>query len=305
MIFDDIKREISKVIVGQEEMIEAILIAMLSEGHILLEGLPGLAKTMSIKTLSRVLGLDFKRVQFTPDLLPSDIIGAMIYDMRKGEFYVKKGPVFTNLLLADEINRAPSKVQSALLEAMGERQVTIDKDSYKLSSPFVVMATQNPIEQEGTYNLPEAQLDRFMMKVFIDYPSLDEELEVLNRAERGFEKLSVSKVANREDIERAKKEIEGIYIEEALKRYILNIVFATREHKDLMYGSSPRGSIDLLKASKAKAYLKGKDFVSPKDILEIAKPVLRHRVILSYEARAKGVGADEVLDKILESLPIP
>ena len=304
MIFNDLKKEIRKVIVGQEEMVEAIIIALLNESHLLIEGMPGLAKTTTIKTLSEIVGLDFKRVQFTPDLLPSDIIGAQIYNPAKNEFFIRKGPIFTNLLLADEINRSPAKVQSALLEAMQERQVTIDKYSYKLDEPFLVMATQNPIEQEGTYNLPEAQLDRFMMKVKVGYNSFDEELEIINRAESGFSNRPEQKVT-KEDIKKAKEDVRNVFIDDAVKKYILRVIFATREHKSLMFGSSPRGSIDLLKAAKAKAYLNSKDFVTPKDVLEVAKPVLRHRIILSYESRAKGENADTILDEILTKVPIP
>ncbi len=304
MIFQDIKKEISKIIVGQQEMIESILIALLAQGHLLLEGLPGLAKTTTVNILAKTLGIDFKRVQFTPDLLPSDIIGAQIYDMSKNSFYIKQGPVFTNLLLADEINRAPAKVQSALLEAMQERQVTIAESCYKLPTPFIVMATQNPIEQEGTYSLPEAQLDRFMMKILLDYPDINDEFEILNRAEKNFD-IEIKQVADAKTIENAKNEVENVHIDDELKRYILHIVFSTRKHQNLMYGSSPRGSIDLLKTSKAKAYLKGKDFVTPKDILEVVKPTLRHRVILTYEARAKNITPDYILDEIIKELPIP
>ena len=304
MIFQDIKKEISKIIVGQNEMIESILIALLTQGHLLLEGLPGLAKTTTVNILAKTLGIDFKRVQFTPDLLPSDIIGAQIYDMSKNSFYIKQGPVFTNLLLADEINRAPAKVQSALLEAMQERQVTIAENCYKLPTPFIVMATQNPIEQEGTYSLPEAQLDRFMMKILLDYPDISDEFEILNRAEKNFN-IEIKQVADAKTIENAKNEVESVHIDDELKKYILNIVFSTRKHQNLMYGSSPRGSIDLLKTSKAKAYLKGKDFVTPKDILEVVKPTLRHRVILTYEARAKNITPDNILDEIIKELPIP
>ncbi len=304
MIFQKIKDEIKKIVVGHEEMIDAVIIALLTEGHVLLEGMPGLAKTTTVKTLATALGIDHKRIQFTPDLLPSDIIGAEIFNPKLNEFKVKKGPIFTNLLLADEINRAPSKVQSALLEAMQERQVTIGDRSYKLSNPFVVMATQNPIEQEGTYRLPEAQLDRFMFKVLLDYNTLSEELEILNKAERNFD-VKIDSVVSIEDIKKAKDEISSIFVDGALKEYILNIVFATRKHPEIMYGSSPRGSIDLLKASKAVSYKNKRDYVTPKDILEILKPTLRHRIILKYEARAKGVGADKIIDEIVNEVPIP
>ncbi|BCD63105.1 MoxR-like ATPase [Nitratiruptor sp. YY08-26] len=303
-IIQALKNEVKKVIVGQEEMLDAIIVALLSEGHILLEGMPGLAKTTTIKTFAHVVGLKFQRVQFTPDLLPSDIIGANIYNPAESRFYVRKGPIFTNLLLADEINRTPAKVQSALLEAMQERQVTIDKESYKLDEPFVVMATQNPIEQEGTYNLPEAQLDRFMMKIVLTYNTKDEEFEILNRAEKGFA-ADLEQVVKKEDLLQAKEQVSKIFIDDALKRYILDLIFATRKHPDLFYGASPRGSIDLLKAAKARAYMRGNDFVTPRDILEMAKPVLRHRVILSYEAKASGKRGDTILDEILTKVPVP
>ncbi len=304
MIFEKIKKEIRKVIVAQDEMVDSVIIALLSGGHILIEGMPGLAKTTTIKTLAKALGVDYKRIQFTPDLLPSDIMGAEIFNPKDSDFRVKKGPVFTNLLLADEINRAPSKVQSALLEAMGERQVTIGEKSYKLKEPFVVMATQNPIEQEGTYRLPEAQLDRFMMKIVLDYNTIDEEFEILNRAEKGFDK-SVKSVVDALEIAKAKEEISKIFIDDALKRYILNIIFATRKHPDVMFGSSPRGSIDILKASKVIAYREKRDFVTPKDILDIVKPILRHRIILKYEARAEGKKSDSIIEEIVKEVPIP
>ncbi|SMC08622.1 AAA family ATPase [Nitratiruptor tergarcus] len=303
-IIQALKNEVKRVIVGQEDMLDAIIVALLSEGHILLEGMPGLAKTTTIKTFAHVVGLKFQRVQFTPDLLPSDIIGANIYNPAESRFYIRRGPIFTNLLLADEINRAPAKVQSALLEAMQERQVTIDKESYRLDEPFVVMATQNPIEQEGTYNLPEAQLDRFMMKIVLTYNTKDEEFEILNRSEKGFA-TDFAQVITKEDLLQAKEQVSKIFIDDALKRYILDIIFATRKHPDLFYGSSPRGSIDLLKAAKAKAYMRGSDFVTPRDILEMAKPVLRHRVILSYEAKASGKDSDKILDEILTKVPMP
>ncbi|BCD68895.1 MoxR family ATPase [Nitratiruptor sp. YY09-18] len=303
-IVEKIKREIEKVVVGQEEMVDSVIIALLSGGHLLLEGMPGLAKTTTIKVLAQVVGLEFSRVQFTPDLLPSDIIGAKIYNSAQAQFHIKKGPVFTNLLLADEINRAPAKVQSALLEVMQERQVTIDEESYKVDEPFVVMATQNPIEQEGTYNLPEAQLDRFMMKVLLGYNTKDEEFVILQRAEEGFAK-SLERVASKEEILQAKEAAMKVFIDDALKRYILDMVFATREHPKIMHGSSPRGSIDLMRAAKAKAYMKGASHVTPQEILEVAKPVLRHRIILSYEAKAKGLRSDDLLEEILTKVPIP
>ena len=299
-----LKKEIQKVIVGQDEMIEAILVALLSSGHILLEGMPGLAKTTAVKTFAKTLGLSFARVQFTPDLLPSDIIGANIYNPAKMEFFIKKGPVFANLLLADEINRAPAKVQSALLEAMQERQVTIDNQTFALPKPFLVMATQNPIEQEGTYNLPEAQLDRFMMKILLDVGSREDELEILERSEREDE-VAIEQVFSQEELLQAVKEVSQIYVDKALKEYIVDIIFATRNHPKLRFGSSPRGGIELLKAAKAKAYIKDQEYVTPEFILQMAKPILRHRVILDYEARAQGLSSDAILGEILEEVPVP
>ncbi len=304
MLYRKIKDEIKKVIVGQEEMIDALIAALLSEGHILLEGLPGLAKTTTVKTVAKSIGVAFKRIQFTPDLLPSDIIGTEIFNPKTNDFSIKKGPVFTNILLADEINRSPAKVQSALLEAMQERQVTIAEESFPLPSPFVVLATQNPIEHEGTYKLPEAQLDRFMMKITLDYPHPDEEIEILKRSETGFA-ADVQPVVSIEEIEEAKKTIAAVYAEEALKRYIVSIVFATRQHPDIRYGSSPRGGIELLKAAKVHAYFQNRDFITPEDILKMALPVLRHRIVLDYEALAKGLEADGILKEIIEKVPIP
>ena len=299
-----LKKEIQKVIVGQDEMIEAILVALLSSGHILLEGMPGLAKTTAVKTFAKTLGLSFARVQFTPDLLPSDIIGANIYNPAKMEFFIKKGPVFANLLLADEINRAPAKVQSALLEAMQERQVTIDNQTFALPKPFLVMATQNPIEQEGTYNLPEAQLDRFMMKILLDVGSREDELEILERSEREDE-VAIEQVFSQEELLQAAKEASQIYVDKALKEYIVDIIFATRNHPKLRFGSSPRGGIELLKAAKAKAYIEDQEYVTPEFILQMAKPILRHRVILDYEAKAHGLSSDAILGEILEEVPVP
>ncbi len=304
MIFEAIKQEIQKVIVGQEEMIEAIVTALLSEGHVLLEGVPGLAKTTTIKTLAKTLGVESKRVQFTPDLLPSDILGAQIFNPKTAEFVTKKGPIFTHLLLADEINRAPAKVQSALLEAMQERQVTIGETTYPLGFPFVVMATQNPIEQEGTYRLPEAQLDRFMLKITIGYNDPKEELEILRRSEAGYT-AQISQVADLKSLRETKKRIEKIATADPLKEYIVSLIMATRSHPDVLYGASPRGSISLLKAAKVMAYRNGRDFVTPDDVLYMAKPTLRHRVILNYEAKAMGKKSDEILDEIIKNTPIP
>ncbi len=308
-----IKTEIQKVIVGQEQMIDALLIGLLCDGHILLEGVPGLAKTTTVNTLAKTLGLDFKRVQFTPDLLPSDIIGTEIYDPQKNSFKIKKGPIFTNLLLADEINRAPAKVQSALLEAMQERQVTIADETFKLDYPFLTLATQNPIEQEGAYSLPEAQLDRFMLKVVVGYNSKEEEIEIITRIAEG-KSDEVQTVATAQDLDEMKAAMREIHIDEELKGYIVDLVFATREpekyglesYKDyIQYGASPRASINLYKGAQAHAFLRGKTFVTPVDIAAMAKEVLRHRVILSYEAEAEGITSDEIIEKVIEAVPLP
>ena len=308
-----IKEEVKKIIVGQEELIDAMLIGLLCEGHILVEGVPGLAKTTAINAISKALGLDFKRVQFTPDLLPSDITGTEIYDPKNGDFKIKQGPIFTNLLLADEINRAPAKVQAALLEVMQERQVTIGDTTFKIDKPFLVMATQNPVEQEGTYPLPEAQLDRFMLKVVVGYNSAKEEVEIVKRvAKKEFEE--VAQVASKEDIFAMQKEVEAVHMDEALLEYIVSIIYATREPKEyglgelaeyVEFGASPRASINLYKAAKAKAYIDGKDYVTPLDIASVASDVLRHRIILNYKAQAANITTDEVIKKILDKLPLP
>ena len=308
-----IKHEVKKVIVGQEELVDAMLIGLLSGGHILVEGVPGLAKTTAINALSKALGLDFKRVQFTPDLLPADVIGTEIYDQKNGDFKIKHGPIFTNLLLADEINRAPAKVQSALLEAMQEKQVTIGDESFALALPFLVMATQNPLEHEGTYRLPEAQLDRFLMKIIVGYNSFEEEMEVVNRVvQRGFE--SIVKVADAQDILRLQQQLSSIHIDEALQKYMLQIIFATRSPKAygldsleayIHFGASPRASIDLLKASKALALIRGKDYVSPYDVAEVVSGVLRHRIILNYQAEAEDISVDFIIKKIMQTIKVP
>ena len=300
-----IKKEISKAVIGQEAMIDGLLIGLFCEGHILLEGVPGLAKTTTVKALSSALELDFKRIQFTPDLLPSDIVGAEIYDPQNNAFKIKKGPIFTQLLLADEINRSPSKVQSALLEAMQERQVTIGDETFELPHPFMVMATQNPLEQEGVYRLPEAQLDRFMMKLLIEHNSEEDELEIMRRIATKSSQ-AVTAMVLVDELETIAKEIEKLHIDEEVEKYIVALIRATRaENKNIRYGASPRASIDLYKASKAHAYLAGKDFVTPVDVLSMAYAVLRHRVGLSYEARAKGVEVDEVLKEIIEMVDMP
>ena len=308
-----LKAELSKAVVGQERMIEGLLIGLLCEGHILIEGVPGLAKTTTINALARALGLDFKRIQFTPDLLPSDIIGAQIYNPKDHSFSVKKGPLFTNLLLTDEINRAPAKVQSALLEVMQEQQVTIGDETFGLERPFLVMATQNPIEQEGVYALPEAQLDRFMMKLVVIHNSEEEELEIMRKgATKSFGE--VEQVLEREELFTLQKALETIHIDPELEQYIVSLVAATRKPEkfglesiagDIMYGVSPRASIDLYKAARAKAFLRGNDYVTPADIGYVIADVLRHRIVLSYEARAKGVQPDGVIAKIVETVPVP
>ena len=308
-----LKAELRKAVIGQEAMIEGLLIGLLSDGHILIEGVPGLAKTTTINALAKALGLDFKRIQFTPDLLPSDIIGAQIYNPHEHTFSIKKGPLFTHLLLADEINRAPAKVQSALLEVMQERQVTIGDETFPLERPFLVMATQNPIEQEGVYALPEAQLDRFMMKLVVTHNSEDEELEIMQKgATRTFG--NVEKVLDIQTLYALQEALETIHIDPELERYIVQLVSATREparfglkalEEVIMYGVSPRASIDLYKAARAKAFLRGNDFVSPADIGMVIHDVFRHRIVLSYEARAQGTTSDAVITQIVETIPIP
>ncbi|KAB7884783.1 MAG: ATPase [Arcobacter sp.] len=294
-------------------MINSILIGLLTNGHILLEGVPGLAKTTAVKAVADSIDLDFKRVQFTPDLLPSDIIGAQIYDMKNAEFKIKRGPIFTNLLLADEINRAPAKVQSALLEVMQERQVTIAEDSFKVDTPFLVLATQNPIEQEGAYTLPEAQLDRFMFKIVVDYNNKKEEYEIAKKVTmNSFE--PINKIIDKQTLEALKEEVLNTHIDKELEEYIVNIIDATRnpsdynleELKDIIhFGASPRATIDMFKAVKANAFIRGNDYVSPLDITMVIKNVLRHRIILTYEAQAKEINVDSVIQKILEKIDIP
>ncbi|MCB4781702.1 MAG: MoxR family ATPase [Sulfurovum sp.] len=308
-----LKEELHKAVIGQDVMIEGLLIGLLSDGHILIEGVPGLAKTTTINALSKALGLDFKRIQFTPDLLPSDIIGAQIYNPKGHTFSIKKGPLFTHLLLADEINRAPAKVQSALLEVMQERQVTIADETFSLEKPFLVMATQNPIEQEGVYTLPEAQLDRFMMKLVVSHNTEAQELEIMRKgATKSFEK--VEKVLEIKELYTLQNILEKIHIDSELETYMIQLVTATREPErfglenlknKIMYGVSPRASIDLHKASRAKAFLRGNTFVAPSDIGMVIHDVLRHRIVLSYEARAKGIKSDEIITQIVETLPIP
>lgn len=305
-----LREECAKVIVGQEDMIDKLIIGLLTKGHVLLEGLPGLAKTLSIKTLATSVGGKFSRIQFTPDLLPADIIGTMIYNPGTNEFNVRKGPVFANFILADEINRAPAKVQSALLEAMQEKQVTIGKESFRLEEPFLVLATQNPIEQEGTYPLPEAQLDRFMLKVKIDYPAREEERQIMRRHLGNDSSIQLSKVATIEDIVKARATVLKIYMDEKIESYILDLVNATRNRESevgllINYGASPRASINLALASRAIAFMRGRGYVIPDDVRSIAKDVLRHRMGLSYEAEAENITQDDIVDKILQTVIVP
>ncbi len=309
----EVIQEVKKVVVGQDRMVTRLLIGLFTNGHILLEGVPGLAKTLTVNTLAKVLHLDFNRIQFTPDLLPSDLIGTMIYNQQNGNFEVKKGPIFSNLILADEVNRSPAKVQSALLEAMQEKQVTIGDTTYLLDKPFLVLATQNPVDQEGTYPLPEAQVDRFMMKVHIDYPSKSDEMEVMRRMANMQFTSDVRAILSKQDIFDIKNEINAVKIAEPLEHYIIELVFATRfpsdyglknEAKYIQFGVSPRASINLNLAAKAVAYLDGRDFVLPEDIKEIAEDVLNHRIILNYEAEADGINTRNLVKILLEKVPI-
>jgi MoxR-like ATPase len=304
-------QQTKRVVVGQDVLIERLLIALLCHGHVLIEGLPGLAKTLTVKTLASAIQADFKRVQFTPDLLPSDIIGTQIYTPQTGQFGVKRGAIFSNIVLADEINRAPAKVQSALLQAMEEREVTIGEQTFALDDPFLVLATQNPIEQEGTYPLPEAQLDRFMLKVIVNYPSRDEERQIIDRMVVPQD-LPVQQVIGRGEIAELRKAVDAIYIDERVKDYVLDIVRATRKATAIEkvkpfvdFGASPRATLALLRASKAHAFLAGRQYVVPDDVKNLAYDVLRHRLVLSFEAEADGVTADELIKQILQSIEIP
>ena len=306
-IIASLKDEIHKVIIGQEYMIDRILIGLLTGGHILLEGVPGLAKSLTASTIAQSVGVEFKRIQFTPDLLPADILGTEIYNQRTGEFIIKQGPIFSNLILADEINRAPAKVQSALLEAMQEKQVTIGEKTYQLDKPFLVIATQNPIEQQGTYPLPEAQQDRFMLKLKINYPGRDEERKIIDSftAEQTSEP-EVRKLLSREDVFRLRKIIDTIHLDENIKNYVLDIVLKTREESEyISCGASPRASISLIKAAKGRAFLKGRDYVVPDDIKAMAYDVLRHRILMSYEAEAEDITSEKLISDILEQINLP
>jgi MoxR-like ATPase len=308
-----LEQEISRVIVGQKYLIERLLIAVLSNGHVLIEGVPGLAKTLALKTLAGAIRTGFRRIQFTPDMLPADIIGTEIYNPRDVTFVVKQGPIFSNLILADEINRAPAKVQSALLEAMQERQITIGEQTYKLPVPFLVMATQNPIEQEGTYPLPEAQIDRFMLKIVITYPTVSEERIILDAVDTIYEPVVNLPIINVEDIIKSRSVVNSIYMDEKVKNYIVSIVYATREPGQFKLdigpyihnGASPRATINLKAAAKALAFLNGRGYVTPEDIKKIAMDVLRHRIIVTYEAEAEAVTSEDLVKRILETVPVP
>lgn len=311
---DNLRSEVGKVIIGQSYMLDRLLIGLLSNGHILLEGVPGLAKTLTIRSLSQAIHAKFSRIQFTPDLLPADVIGTMIYNQQRNEFVVRKGPIFANFVLADEINRAPAKVQSALLEAMAERQITIGDTSYKLEDPFLVLATQNPLEQEGTYALPEAQADRFLMKVVVGYPTREEEQIIIRQNVQGLSMPPINQVVSMQEILAARQMVRDIYMDEKVEQYILDIVFATRNPADykldklkaiISYGSSPRGSINLAAAAKAVAFLNRRGYVIPEDVRMICVDVLRHRIGLSYEAEAENITAENVVEHILQKITTP
>src|SRR5215216_30744 len=311
---DTLRNEVGKIIIGQSYMLDRLLIGLLSNGHVLLEGVPGLAKTLTIKSLSQAIHARFSRIQSTPDLLPADVIGTLIYNQQKNEFVVRKGPIFANFILADEINRAPAKVQSALLEAMQERQVTIGDTTYKLEEPFLVLATQNPLEQEGTYPLPEAQVDRFIMKVIVDYPKMHEEQIILRNSVHGAAAATIKQVVSAQEVMNAKELTRQIYMDEKVEQYILDIVFATRTPEQyqleklkplISYGASPRGSINLALASKAQAFLNKRGFVIPEDVRSICNDVLRHRIGLTYEAEAENVKVEDVIEDILKEVKVP
>ena len=311
---DTLRSEMGKVIIGQNHLIDTLLIGLLSNGHILLEGVPGLAKTLAITTLAKAVDADFSRIQFTPDLLPADLIGTLIYSQKKEEFLVRKGPVFANFVLADEINRSPAKVQSALLEAMQERQVTIGDETYPLPEPFLVLATQNPLEQEGTYPLPEAQVDRFMLKAKISYPKKQEERDIVRMNLAGGGLPAVNKVISPEDIVKARKVVEDVYMDEKIEKYIIDIIFATREPAEynlqklqnlISYGGSPRASISLAKAARAYAFIRRRGYVIPEDVRAVCHDVLRHRIGLTYEAEAENITSEEIITDILNNVIVP
>ncbi|MFT5141918.1 MAG: MoxR-like ATPase [Rhodothermales bacterium] len=311
---DDLLREIGRVVVGQRYMIERLLIGLLGNGHVLLEGVPGLAKTLTVSSLAAAIGTKFQRIQFTPDLLPADLLGTLVYNQKEGNFFIKKGPIFANIILADEINRSPAKVQSALLEAMQERQVTIGEKTFELEAPFLVLATQNPIEQEGTYPLPEAQVDRFMMKIKVGYPSRDEELEIMRRMARTGAKEEIRPVVTPEQILSARKVLDALYMDERVEQYIVDLVVATRDPAAcnlgeltnlIEYGASPRATINLNLAARAHAFLKHRAYVTPEDVRSIAIDVLRHRVAVSYEAEAEEITSEDLVQRVLDNVEVP
>ncbi len=305
-LVERIRAEVARVIVGQEKLVDRLVLALITGGHILLEGVPGLAKTLSVNTLAKALGLDFKRISFTPDLLPADVVGTLVYSPKTGEFTPKKGPVFTNMLLADEINRAPAKVQSALLESMQERQVTIGDETYALPDPFLVLATQNPIEQEGTYPLPEAQVDRFMFKCLVETPGKADERRIMQRFAESAETPEAKKVCERADIDALRNALGGVYCDEKVGDYILDIVFKTRERGEMIQnGASPRATLALNLAARGNALMHGRAYATPQDVKETVHDVLRHRILLTYEAEAEGVTSDAIIDRILGEVPVP
>ena len=310
----DVITEVERVIVGQRDLLDGMLVGLLADGHVLIEGVPGLAKSLAVQSLAAALGGTYRRIQFTPDLLPSDLVGTQIYDAKTGEWFVREGPVFGNLVLADEINRAPAKVQSALLEAMQERQVSLAGETRALPVPFLVLATQNPVEQEGTYPLPEAEVDRFMLKLVVDYPTREDERTIVERMAKSATKLEVKPVAQPEQILQARALLDEIYVDDKVLHYLVDLVFATRHPADaglaelaplILYGSSPRGSIALTQAARARAFLEGRGFVTPHDIKSVAMNVLQHRVITTYEAEAEGITSVQVIQKVLDSVPVP
>ena len=311
---DKLKKEMNNFILGQEELVNKILISMLSNGHILLEGVPGLAKTLMVKTLSKLIKTNFQRIQFTPDMLPADLLGTLIYNQKTGSFDTRKGPIFSNIILADEINRSPAKVQSALLEAMQERQVTIGDNTFVLDEPFLVMATQNPIEQEGTYPLPEAQVDRFMFKLIVKYPDKDSERLILRQNTKAFDVAFVDEIVSPEEILSAQSIIQEIYVDEKVEDYVLNLILATRNPQDyglkdlegiIDFGASPRATINLVRAAKARAYTEHRGYITPEDIRYIGADVLRHRVILTYEAEAEELTSDDIIERLFEVVEVP
>ena len=303
-----IKSEIGKVVVGQPDMVELLITAVLTDGHVLIEGVPGVAKTLTAKLISKIISVNFSRIQFTPDLMPSDVLGTSVYNQKNAEFEFKKGPVFSNLVLIDEINRAPAKTQSALFEVMEERQITFDGTTYQMSPPFIVLATQNPIEQEGTYRLPEAQLDRFLFKIDVGYPSLEEETVILTKAlaRKGLSQLNdIQPILSAQSIESFRQKVKEIHVEPELVKYIAEIVSQTRQHNALFLGASPRASLAILNSARASAAMQGRDFVQPDDIKKVVFPVLRHRIILTPEKEMEGLGVDEVIKRIVQSVEVP